>query len=109
MEPRPLICPACGAEIKRDSQIRAHRPFACPTCGRLLRISSLYFWIPLLAGTAGCGLLGYAFGVRGMALAVFIVLLWFPISVLLGIIGRVYSNPKIRVHHSDNLDLTGKS
>ncbi len=44
-----------------------------------------------------------------MALAVFIVLLWFPISVLLGIIGRVYSNPKIRVHHSDNLDLTGKS
>jgi hypothetical protein len=73
-----------------------------------LRISPIYFWIPLVTGIAGCGLLGYIFGVRDMALVVFIALLSLPITVFVGTIMRVTFNPKITVYQPDDLNLTGK-
>jgi|SRR5215472_11853745 len=102
MDLKPLVCPFCRGEIRLEK--RASRPFACHSCGRLLTISPLYFWIPLLLGIPIGSLFGYAFGIRDTALVVFAVVLWFPVTTFIGVILMLCFRPKVRPHQSD-LDL----
>src|SRR5712692_2458401 len=104
MARRPIKCPSCLSEIRRD-KIDARKPFPCPSCGKLLRIPSFYYPIPGLAAILACTLLGYLFGLRDMTLLIFVLILWFPISAFFFAVLKLNFNPKIEEYQPNLVDL----
>lgn len=92
--PRPIYCPSCRREIRRD-KIDAGEPFPCPSCGKLLRIRRYYYPVPGIGAFFACAALGYAFGLTGFSLLIFVAVLWAPITVFLFAIMKLKFNPKI--------------
>lgn len=105
MSRRPVNCPCCGSEIRRD-KITGGKPFPCPSCGKLLHIPSYYYPIPGLAAVLVCALLGYVFGLRDSRLLIFVAVLWVPITAFLFAVMKLTFNPKVGAFHSDAPDLT---
>lgn len=102
----PLVCPFCGVEI--GSEKRTLRSFSCHSCGRVLRISPLYFWLPILAAIPLTASFGYAFGIRDSALAIFTIVLLFPASIFADVVLVLCFKPRIKPGQPDNLDLNVK-
>jgi hypothetical protein len=97
--PRPLYCPSCHTEIKRD-MINARRPFPCPSCQKLLSIPSYYYPIPGIAATVLCAAVGYLLDLRDIRLAVFVIVFWFPMLAFFFAVLKLTFNPEITEYHS---------
>jgi C4-type Zn-finger protein len=102
--PRPINCPFCGSDIRRD-KVDTEKSFPCPSCGRLLRVSPYYYPIPGVGAVLVCGLLGYAFGFRNLKLLLFVVVLWFPVTAFLFAVLNLTFNPKVEEGYPDSSDL----
>ncbi len=101
--PRPINCPSCTSEIRRD-KIDTRKPFPCPSCGKLLRVPSYYYPIPGLAAPLVCAILGYAFGLRDWTLLILVAILWFPITAFFFALLNLKFNPKITEYHPNDLE-----
>lgn len=76
------------------------KPFPCPSCQKLLSIPSFYSRIPGIGALIVCGAAGYLFGLRGMALLIFVILFWFPVTACLFAVLVLKFNPSITEYHS---------
>jgi len=104
MGSRPINCPLCGLEIRRD-KIMSGKSFPCPSCGKQLRIPYYYHPMPGVTAALFCSLFGYVIGIRGYTLLIFVVALWFPITALLFGVQHLIFNPKIEQGHPNSSDL----
>jgi hypothetical protein len=108
MEPtmarRPIKCPFCGSEIRRD-KVTSGKSFPCPACGKPLRIPYYYHPLPGIAAALVCSLLGYAIGLTRFTLLIFVAVLWFPTTALLFAVQHLIFNPKVEEGYPDTSDL----
>jgi len=104
---RPINCPCCGAEIRRD-KIDTGKPFPCPSCRKALRVPSYYYPIPGVGALFICVVLGYILAPRSWSLLILVALLWFPLTIALYIVLKLKFNPKVTEYRSDDLDLSSQ-
>jgi C4-type Zn-finger protein len=71
---RSIVCPSCGSGIERV-KVTALGPFPCPNCAKLLRISRLYYSVPMFGALPLCAVVGYLLGLRFITLVFFVLLL----------------------------------
>jgi hypothetical protein len=102
--PRPIYCPACEHEIRRD-KLNFLRPFPCPSCQRLLYIPPYYKPIPGIGAALLSLTLGYSFGIRDVSLILFVIVLWFPLAAFLFGALKLKYRGRILEYFSENLTL----
>jgi hypothetical protein len=101
---RPIKCPFCGSEIRRD-KVTSGSSFPCPSCGKLLRIPYYYHPIPGLSAALVCPLFGYIVGVKSFVLLIFVVVLWFPITAFFFAVQHLIFNPRVEEGYPNSSDL----
>src|SRR5438067_711709 len=92
-----LNCPFCGGVLP-NTEVKAGRPLTCPSCSRQLQMSrgQLNLVAVMALGlTVAAGLL---FGLRGLTLAVAVVLLWFPAYVASGFVFMRLVKPRFEAN-----------
>jgi hypothetical protein len=97
--PRPLYCPSCHAEIRRD-KVNAGRPFPCPSCRKLLSVPSYYYPVPGIGAVVVCAAVGYLLGLRDIRLVVSVFVFWFPMTAFFFGVLKLTFNPEITEYHS---------
>src|SRR5207245_10255429 len=103
----PSSCPSCGAMIQQKD-IDLASTFGCPSCAQSLRASPFYSQRIIAASEVLAGLISYALGLRGVALASAVLLGFFPVSVVLISVARRFDAPKLRPSDAYSLNLNGR-
>src|SRR5438477_13077485 len=88
-------CPRCGHDMK-IAEVDFRLPFPCPWCNGFLYVPEYYsyLWSFLAFGVAL--LLCSVFGLRGMPLFLFAVIIWFPVLFLVIFWVRHVTPPRLR-------------
>ncbi len=101
-----LKCPACESTLKETEVNFSGRRFGCPTCGEELYVPRSYSARFVVGALFISALLCLALGLRGIALYLATIALWFPILLLeLILLLRVLPPPKIKMSHPRTRDV----
>lgn len=103
----PITCPQCNATIPRG-RIPVGRRFPCPACKEPLR-TSITWALSLNAVVVIAGLIpGIYFHLDWQYLFIGLVVLYFPLFILVGIIAMVKCPPELQRALPDDPTLTEK-
>jgi hypothetical protein len=90
-------CPHCGARINPFKVRYGSVLFNCDSCQTALRVSSVYFWFPVVMGLAVSIFLGCFFHLSWPNLLLFTAISTLLISGLFGMVLESTFNPKIKI------------
>jgi hypothetical protein len=102
---RYMNCPVCGSR-QTWKTVRFNREFPCTSCEAGLRIPESYSNLGVAASTVVSLALVFGFGVRGVRLLVVAVVIWFPVSIVVGSVIRHIWPPVLE--EASETDLPGR-
>src|ERR1700677_4191395 len=91
-----LKCPFCGATI--TNKYLAGQPLTCQSCQRQLMFSPWHLRLTSLGGTVVTTLFCLLLGLRGIRLLISIVILWFPLCLLWGVLLNALVPPRLEAY-----------